>query len=129
LPHFGPYNWANIVHAAYSFNAKVHCLQLGSHKRRGHAEPEQFIASNDRNIIVESVKKAEDSGEIIVRVYEAHNARGIAEVFCARPLARVSLCDMLENELEDVPISDGAFRFPYKPFEILTFKLRFGPEA
>ena len=124
LPHFGAYNWANVVQAAYSINAKVHSVPLAQKRVDSETDPAQFIASNDRNIIVESVKKAEDGGAIIVRVYEAHNARGTAEVFCSRPLASVNLCDMMENDLEEVAIADGAFRFAYNPFEILTFKLR-----
>jgi alpha-mannosidase len=123
LPHFGAYNWANVVPAAYSLNAKVHTRMLEPKSVARPVDPEPFITSNDRNIVIEAVKKAEDSNAIIVRAYEAHNARGIAEVFCAKPLKRVTLCDMLENEIEQVTIGDGAFRFPYKPFEILTFKL------
>ena len=123
MPHFGPYNWANVVPAAYALNAPVHSLPLEKHSPNKPEELEQFIASNDRNIVIESVKKAEDSNALIVRAYEAHNARGGAEIFCAKTLKRVTLCDMLENEVEDVPVADGAFRFAYKPFEILTFKL------
>jgi alpha-mannosidase len=123
MPHFGPYNWANVVPAAYALNAPVHSVPLEKHSPNKPEELEQFIASNDRNIVIESVKKAEDSNALIVRAYEAHNARGAAEIFCAKTLKRVTLCDMLENELADVAIADGAFRFAYKPFEILTFKL------
>jgi alpha-mannosidase len=123
LPHFGPYNWADVVPTAYSLNAPVHHKFLERTEVRRQAEPEAFIVSNDRNIVVESVKKAEDSNAVIVRAYECHSARGIAELFCAAKLKRVTLCDMMENEIEDVPVADGALRFPYKPFEILTFKL------
>ena len=123
MPHFGSFNWANVVQAAYSLNAPVHSLLLERNKPAKPEELEQFIVSNDRNIVIESVKKAEDSSAIIVRAYEAHNARGTAEIFCAKTLKRVTLCNILENEIEDVPVADGAFRFPYKPFEILTFKL------
>lgn len=123
LPHFGAYNWANVVPAAYALNAKVHSQLLDRTAVEKSKEAEAFIVSNDRNIIIEAVKKAEDSDAIIVRAYEAHNARGVAEIYCGRRLKRVALCDMLENEVESVDLMDGAFRFPYKPFEILTFKL------
>ena len=125
MPHFGAYNWANVVPAAYSLNAKPHAQLIEAGSPSKPVEAEQFIASNDRNIVIESVKRAEDSDATIVRAYEAHNARGVAEIYCARPLRRATLCDMLENEIDSVAIADGAFRFPYKPFEILTFKLEF----
>jgi len=123
LPHFGAYNWANVVPAAYALNAKVHSQLFAGSGAAPNNDAEPFIVSNDRNIVIEAVKKAEDSSAIIVRAYEAHNARGVAEIYCGRPLKRVALCDMLENEIEAVDIADGAFRFPYKPFDILTFKL------
>ena len=35
---------------------------------------------------IETVKKAEDSDDLIVRLYECHNSRGRAELSCARPI-------------------------------------------
>ncbi len=126
MPHFGAYNWANVVSAAYSLNAKTHAQLLDVRAGAEEDSLDQFIASNDRNIIIEAVKKAEDSEAIIVRAYEAHNARGVAEIYCSKPLRRAALCDMMENELQTVDIADGGIRFAYKPFEILTFKLEIG---
>ena len=81
------------------------------------------MACDDRNVVVESVKRAEDSDSIIVRVYEAHNARGTAEMSIAKPIKAAYLCDMLENDLGELDIADGCVRFDYRPFEILTIKL------
>lgn len=123
MPHFGPYNYANVVQAAYALNAKVHDLGLEAKPVNKPGDQEPFVASNDRNVVIESVKKAEDSDAIIVRAYEAHNSRGIAEIYSSRGLRRVTRCNLLEREIEEVDVADGAFRFSYRPFEILTFKL------
>jgi alpha-mannosidase len=82
-----------------------------------------LVGCDDRNVVVESVKKAEDSNEINVRLYECHNARGRAELTCALPIKSAALCDLEENELNKLEVMDGAVSFDYRPFEILTIRL------
>ena len=36
---------------------------------------------------------------------------------------RVYVCDMLENELYELPSENGCFEYTYGGFEIVTFKL------
>jgi alpha-mannosidase len=122
FPHFGPYNWAGVVQAAYALNAPLHARFLDKHPG-GNGSDEQFVSCEDRNIVIEAVKKAEDSDAVIVRVYEAHNARGTAELDCGRLIEYAALCDLAENEISELEINDGAVTFDYKPFEILTIKL------
>jgi len=123
LPHYGPLHYAGIVSAAYAFNAPVHCVPLEPGPgETGNLPP--FISCEDRNIVIESVKKAEDSTDLIVRLYECHNARGQAELFCARTPEAAWICDMEENNLEELDVHDGMVLFPYKPFEIVTLKLK-----
>ena len=66
---------------------------------------------------------AESGKGMIVRLYEAHNARGRAELTIGTPIQRAVLCDMLENELEELRIEGGHIQFDYRPFEILTIKV------
>jgi alpha-mannosidase len=83
-----------------------------------------FITSDDRNLVIETVKKAEDSSDLIVRLYECHNARGRADIAFAMPPSAAFLCDMEENELAELDVVDGVVSLDYRPFEILTIKLR-----
>jgi alpha-mannosidase len=57
-------------------------------------------------------------------MYECHNTRGVAELLCARIPQEAYLCDLEENELGELEIIDGAVQFPFKPFEIITIKLK-----
>ncbi|HEY0866476.1 MAG TPA: alpha-mannosidase [Fimbriimonas sp.] len=123
VPHFGPCNYAGIVQAAYALNAPV---------RHAHLQPKPgtesllraFVACDDRNIVIETVKKAEDSDDLIVRLYECHNSRGGAELGCAFPVKGAMLCDLEENEIAELDVVDDMVSFDYKPFEIITVKLR-----
>ncbi len=123
VPHYGPYNYAGIVQAAYAFNAPVRHAFLQSHDGTEGSLP-PLIACEDRNVIIEAVKKAEDSDDLIVRLYECHNGRGRAELSAARTPKSAFLCDLEENEISELEINDGLVGFDYKPFEIITIKLK-----
>ncbi len=122
MPHFGPYNYAGVVQAAYSLNAPVrHALLAHNGGVEGVLPP--FMACEDRNVVIETVKKAEDGNAIIVRLYECHNARGRAELFCARDFQSAWMCDMEENPETEMEVVEGLIQFDYKPFEIITLRL------
>jgi len=123
VPHYGPYNYAGIVQAAYAFNAPLRSAMLEASEGERGSLP-ALVACDDRNIVIETVKKAEDSDDIIVRLYECHNARGHAELSCARILTGAMICDMEENEIGELDLEEGLVEFEYKPFEIITIKLK-----
>lgn len=124
LPHFGPHNYAGVVQAAYALNAPVRWAWLprGSGVEAGQPP---FVSCEDRNIVIETVKKAEDSDHVIVRMYECHNSRGWAELFCIRPIRAAALCDLEENVVGELDVQDGLAIFDYRPFEIVTVRLEF----
>ncbi len=121
LPHFGPYNWAGVVQAAYALNAPVHAVLIEPSEGSGGREP--LVWCEDRNIVVESVKKAEHSDSVIVRMYECHNARGRAELLSGRPIAHAERVNLLEEPVSEVAFTPQGVEFEYKPFEIITLRL------
>lgn len=123
IPHFGPYNYAGIVSAAYALNAPVRHAFLKPSKGESGALP-PLVGCEDRNIVIETVKKAEDSNDTIVRLYECHNSRGRAELTVAKKPSTAMLCDLEEHEIGELDVNEGIVSFDYKPFEILTIKLK-----
>ncbi|HWA84466.1 MAG TPA: alpha-mannosidase, partial [Fimbriimonadaceae bacterium] len=123
LPHYGPYNYAGIVQAAYALNAPLRHAFLTPRAGVGGALP-PFVHCDERNVVIETVKKSEDGGDLIVRLYECHNSRGTAELSCLREPLAAFLCDLEENPIAELEISDGMIRFDYKPFEIVTIRIR-----
>lgn len=124
LPHFGPLNHGGVVQAAYALNAPVrHAFLNKSDGAKGALPP--FVSCDDRNIVIETVKRSENGAGVIVRGYECHNARGQAELVCAHPPREAWLCDLEERKLEELDVVDGIVPFRYRPFEIFTIKLKF----
>jgi alpha-mannosidase len=73
--------------------------------------------------VVEAIKRAEDSDATVVRLYEAWGGRTKARLRTTLPARRAFLCDLLERDLEEIPVSDGEIELELTPFKILTLKL------
>ena len=70
-------------------------------------------------LVLDGVKRAEDSDALIARLYEPHGARGVARVVL--PAARAAWrANLLEEPGEPLATSDGAILVPYRPWEIVT---------
>jgi alpha-mannosidase len=128
MPHFGPYHYADVVSASYALNSPMRsCLLSPSDaKNEGgdNALTLPLMSCESRNIVIESVKMAEDSEDLIVRLYECHNSRGTTEITSSRAITAAFLCDLEENEIGELDVQDGSVQFTFKPFEIITLKIR-----
>ena len=83
----------------------------------------KFVSVDSPNLVVESVKQAEDGDGTIVRLYECHNSRGSSGLMLAKPMKSAKRCNLEERSEADLPIIDGGIMFDYRPFEILTFRI------
>jgi len=75
--------------------------------------------------VIDTVKKAEDSDAIIIRVYEAHGARGAATLQFGKVPLNVTECDLMEEHDVDIPVIDQSVQLMMKPWEIKTLKATF----
>jgi len=73
--------------------------------------------------VVESIKRAEDSDAVIVRLYEAWGGWCRARVQTDVQAKRATLCDLLERERSEVHLAGGGLDLELTPFKILTLKL------
>ena len=74
--------------------------------------------------MIEAIKRAEDDDGMVLRLYEYGNRREEARLALGFEAKEAFLCDMMENELEPLSITDGKIALAFKPFEILTIKVR-----
>ena len=82
-----------------------------------------MIELDTRQVIVEAIKRAEDSDAVIVRLYEAWGRPCRARLKTTLPAGRAALCDLLERERSEVQVRDGELELEFTPFKILTLKL------
>ncbi len=129
FPHAGDWRTAETVQRAYELNVPVRVAKVTG---QGDLPASlSLVATDAPNLIVETVKKAEDDDALIVRLHETYGQRGAAALTFARPVRSAVEVNLLEVETDDtkaqpVTCSGPSVAFAFTPYEIKTFKVRLG---
>ncbi len=76
------------------------------------------------NVFIDTVKPAEDqSGDLILRLYEAKGADTACALTINLPVASVTACDMLEKPMRDLG-TDGTQPLHFHTFEVKTLRVK-----
>ena len=108
---------SDVIRQAYQLNAPLRV-------KTGKADTVSLIKASKKNIIVDTVKLAEDgSGDLIVRLYEATNTYTNVTLQFGFAIASAKRTDLLENEICDVETSENEISIAVKAFEVVTLKI------
>ncbi|GER90159.1 hypothetical protein KDW_43210 [Dictyobacter vulcani] len=123
LPHAG--NWGEeTIRAAYALNDP---LIVYTPEQKADTAAEQqlpaFVRVDKPNVIIETIKRAEDGNGIIVRLYESQRRRGRVTLTTGFNLAEVWHTNLLEENGEQVQCQGNELTFSIKPYEIVTLRL------
>lgn len=114
----GTFADSDVVRQGYELNVKPVVS-------KGAVDRFSAVTVDKANVILDTMKPAEDgSGDIVLRLYEAKKAATKAEVSLQFGAAKAYLCDMLENVIEEVPVTDGKIVLPFRAFEIKTVRVK-----
>jgi alpha-mannosidase len=134
--HGGPLN-ADVVRASYNFNHPI--KPLFSNGKSLSFNIVEYEGSG--NVIVNAIKRAEDDADVlngsaviegrrknvIVRAYESLGGKGNGKFFIRLPVKKVIRCNLLEEDIEDVPTeklgNSTSFSINLKSFEVATFRI------
>ncbi len=122
-PHAGDYREAGTIKQAYDLNNPMTAITVGKHSGK-LGDSYSFVSVRDENIVIETVKKAENGDGIIIRMYESFNKRTNTVLKTGFDFKSVTLCDMLENDLKVISAKENSIPLTLKPFEIVTIKIR-----
>jgi len=121
-PHKGDEVEGQVNRRAYEMNIPFNLVKIV--KAEGLENPlKPFVEIDAANIIVESVKKAEDSDDIIIRLYESCGFSTEANIKLGIDAETVQLVNLMEEYENDVEIENEKIKLKFKPFEILTLKV------
>jgi alpha-mannosidase len=119
MPHPGDFRDAGVIAAAEDLNNPLRIVR----GRRAVGERRSLIEVDTPQVVVEAIKRAEDSDAVIIRLYEAWGGRCRARVNTSLPASRAFLCDLLERNRDEIKVRDGQLELELTPFKILTLKL------
>lgn len=110
-PHAGDFVQAEVAKVGYLFNNPL----IISNAAFG-----SFATSSDKNVVIETIKMAENrQNEFVIRAYEDSGKEISATISVDAEYTKVELCDMLENVLEECDLNNLVFT----PFEVKTLKI------
>lgn len=122
-PHAGDWKEAETEKMAIYLNCPLYVQ--AEQGESGTLPPVYSLISLDaNNVIVDTVKQAEDSDDMIVRVYEYQNRRTRVHASCFGQIMKLTECDLMEQDIETLDFEGGSFDFEIKPYEIKTFKIK-----
>jgi alpha-mannosidase len=119
MPHRGDFGEAGVIEAAEELSSALRVvrtnLPLGTAR--------SLVEVDTRQVVVEAIKRAEDSDAAIVRIYEAWGKACTAHLHTSLPASRAFLCDLLERNREEVAVREGTIELDLAPFKVVTLKL------
>ncbi|MDB5541755.1 MAG: alpha-mannosidase, partial [Devosia sp.] len=128
--HDGLRDLADVPVAAERFNNPVAVIGDTASRSDGTAAGASFsFAAVDKpNVTLETVKKAEKSDALVLRVFEHANARATATISFGVPVKSARLCNLMEEGGEPLEVSGNAVTLNLRPHEIATLLLEVGAD-
>ena len=124
LPHRG--DWRNgTVPAAYGLNNPliVHRVQ-GKPQGTVEADRNSLVYVDVPQIIIETVKQAEDGDGLIVRLYEHERTQQVFDLHAGFPLAEAWRCNLLEENEACLDVQVDRVTLRAQPYQIMTIRLK-----
>lgn len=119
-PHKEMWSAAGTVQEAYKLNQPAYATK-GELKNTGKS----FISTDKDNIIIETVKPAENGDGMIVRLYDCENSlTKVTLTFAEGMLESVEECNLMEEKEADIEACGNSFIVSVKPYEIKTYRVR-----
>jgi len=112
LPHTGGWRDAGVLREAVLFNAPL---------RWTSGAPAESFAAVEGDLVLDTIKRAEDSDDVVLRLYEPFGGRGVARVRIAAGAARRA--SLLEDDGDELAVEEGAIVVPFRPREVITIKV------
>ena len=121
-PHSGDWTKGGTVHKARELNNSIILMQNILTENIP-----TLLESSKPNIVVDAIKKAEESDAVIMRMHEAHGVPTDTSLRFGIDASSVTECDLLENDEKSHKIIKSKLVLKFKPFEIKTLKLTAKP--
>ena len=118
-PHGGTWKEAGTVQEAYKLNQPAYTVAAGA-----SGTSRSFAGVDQDNVILETVKQAEDGNGTILRLYECQNARTNTVLRVPETVTKAYSTNLLEEIEEELPVENGKIAFTIKPYEIKTILVR-----
>lgn len=124
IPHVGALDKAQTVKEAEVLNQRIKAFTAEKHSGT-LGKTFSFVSSNNDNVVIKALKKAESSDEYVVRVYETGgNSPQNAVLTFAGTITSADEADGTEKSLGSAVFKGNQLEIAIQPNSIKTYKLR-----
>lgn len=129
VPHAGELDKPVTVQKAEALNQQLKAFRTEKHKGSMGKEF-SFAASNNNNVLIKALKKAEDSNEYVVRVYETggREAQKAALTF-AGDIVSACEADGTEKTIGSATFNGNQLQVAVNPYSVKTYKVKLKPSG
>ena len=122
LPHIGDFRAAGTIREAYALNQPL--LSRPVSKNSGNLSESFSMAECDNPaVIMDGIKRAEESDGLILRLYESFGGKAKTRVKIADGFTKATLVDLMENPIRPLTVENGFVSLSFGAFEIHTILL------
>ncbi len=120
LPHADGWNTSTVAEA-YALNDPLIAVSGTGEAPRPTGS---FVKVDAPNVVIETLKQAEDGDGVIVRLYECQRKRGHVTLTAGFELSEAWRTGLLEQNQDALPCAKHKVTFDIKPYQIVTLRLR-----
>ncbi len=128
FPHRGSWRAAGVKRTGYAFNQPLTAVAETAHDGPLTRE-RSFFTVEPGNVLLEVVKRAYDSDEIVLRLVETDGTDCRVRVVSPARILRAYETDLLERDCDELRASGTALDFDIQGHEIKTIRVGFAREG
>ena len=117
-PHAEGWRAAGTVTEAYKVNQP-----LVAQTNTAAGEEYSFASVDRENVVLETIKRAEDKDGTILRLYESENAYTKAKLTVHSSFAKAYICNLLEETEYETTVEENVIDVVLKPYEVVTVRI------
>ena len=121
-PHNGTWQTGGTVTEAFRLNVPLKAIPVSA--QDGSLPQEySFISCDNDDIIIDTVKSAQDGKGTIIRLYESRRVRGERTLTINIPFTKIYECNLMEDENKEISCDSNRLTFNITPFEVKTYRI------
>lgn len=117
-PHAEGWRQAQTVAEAYKLNQPL-LVETGTETKPAYS----FASVDASNVIMETVKNAEDGEGTVIRMYESENSYTKTKLTVNAEFKKAFICNLLEETESEAFVNGNEIEVVLKPYEVVTVKL------
>jgi alpha-mannosidase len=125
-PHAGSWN-EETQREAYLLNDPILVYRSKIERRssgKSIASLDSLISVSEPNVVIETVKRAEDGNGMILRLYESQRKRGQVQVRFGFAVESAWETNLLEENESKLSIENDSIQLTLRPYQIMTLRLK-----